>query len=255
MITTHDSGLVSAELLELTHSLGAPERDLVILAEGNTSESLGDGRMVVKASGTRMRDAASADFVVVETDPLIEILTSANSTQAQLTAALDAGVVDGVRRRGSIDALMHVSVQSMQPGAWVGHTHPTAVVALLSSIHAEVAFDKAAYSDEAVVLGLPLFVPHAQPGLGLGREFHRRVRSYADTHGHLPRLVTLGNHGIVAISSTPDGVDRVSDMAVKAAEVRNLAYSMGGVAPLEEGSVEELFAREDIAERREKMMD
>ena len=42
--------LVSPELVALT-LLGEPDRDLVILAEGNTSELLDDGRLVVKASG------------------------------------------------------------------------------------------------------------------------------------------------------------------------------------------------------------
>lgn len=254
MTTTHEPGLVSAELIQLTRALGAPERDLVIASEGNTSESLGDDRLVVKASGARMLGASPEDFVVVEVSELMGLLSSSDATQADLTAALDAGIVDGVRRRGSIDALMHVSVQSIQPGVYVGHTHPTSVVALLSSIHAASAFDQAAYSDEAVVLGKPLYVPHAQPGLGLGRDFHRRVLAYVEEHGELPRLVTLGNHGIVAISSSPEGVNRISDMAVKAARVRILAYSCGGIAPLSADSVDELFARSDIAERRDKMM-
>ena len=55
MTTSHDPSLVSDELVALTRDLGRTDRDLVILAEGNTSQRLPDGRLVVKASGARMR--------------------------------------------------------------------------------------------------------------------------------------------------------------------------------------------------------
>lgn len=250
MTATHEPGSVSAELLALTRSLGRPERDLVILAEGNTSELLTDGRLAVKASGSRMLDVAAEDFVVVDLPPLVDLITSATSTQADLTQALDAGIVDGRRRRGSIETLVHVAVQAVRPVPFVGHTHPTAMIGLLASIHAETAFDRAAYSDEAVVIGRPLFVPYAQPGIDLGKLFHARLVEYVETYGDLPQLVTLGNHGIVAIAPTAEGVEAISDMAVKAAQVRTAAYAMGGIRPLDAESVDKFFAREDISERR-----
>ncbi len=226
------------------------DRDLVILAEGNTSQLLDDGRLVVKASGSRMRDVTADDFVVIDLPPLVDLITSPTSTQADLTAALDAGTVDGRRRRGSIEALVHVAVQAVRPVTFVGHTHPTAVIGLLASVHAETAFDYAAYSDEAVVIGRPLYVPYAQPGIDLGKLFHERLVRYVEQHGDLPQLVTLGNHGIVAIAPTAQGVDAISEMAVKAAQVRTMAYSVGGIAPLSNESVDKFFARDDIAERR-----
>lgn len=250
MTSRHEPGLVSDDLLTLTRSLGRPERDLVILAEGNTSELLGDGRLMVKASGSRMRDATAEDFVVVDLPPLVDLLSSPTATQDDLTAALDAGEVDGRRRRGSIETLVHVAVQAVGASTFVGHTHPTAVIGLLASIHAESAFDYAAYSDEAVVVGRPLYVPYASPGIDLGRLFHARLQEYADRHGALPQLVTLGNHGIVAIAPTAEGVDAISDMAVKAAQVRTAAYSIGGVVPLSSESLDTFFARTDIVERR-----
>jgi rhamnose utilization protein RhaD (predicted bifunctional aldolase and dehydrogenase) len=246
----HEPGLVGDDLLALTRSLGRVERDLVILAEGNTSELLDDGRLVVKASGSRMRDASAEDFVVVDLPPLVDLLTSDSSTQADLTAALDAGTVAGRRRRGSIETLVHVAVQAVAPATFVGHTHPTAMIGLLASIHAETAFDYAAYSDEAVVIGRPLYVPYAQPGIDLGKLFHVRLAAYVERYGDLPQLVTLGNHGIVAIAPTAEGIEAISDMAVKAAQVRTAAYAIGGVVPLSAESVDTFFARDDISERR-----
>lgn len=250
MTAKHEPALVSPELVALTRSLGEPVRDLVILAEGNTSQLLNDGRLVVKASGSRMRDVTAEDFVVVDLPPLVDLITSPTSTQADLTAALDAGTVNGRRRRGSIETLVHVAVQAVSPAAYVGHTHPTAVIGLLASVHAESAFEYAAYSDEAVVIGRPLYVPYASPGIDLGKVFHQRLVEYVERHGDLPQLVTLGNHGIVAVAPTTEGVDAISDMAVKAAQVRTAAYSMGGIMSLSNESLDKFFARDDITERR-----
>lgn len=253
MTAVHQPDLVEPELVELTRSLGRQEQDLVILAEGNTSALLPDGRVVVKASGSNMASATAADFVVVEVPPLVAIMDDASATQADLTAALDAGEVDGRRRRGSIEALVHVAVQAVSPTAYVGHTHPTAVVGLLASVRAETAWSQWVYSDEAVVIGSPLYVPYATPGIDLGRIFLSALRRRVDQTGELPQLVLLGNHGIVAIAPTPAGVLGISEMAVKGARVRAVAYSVGGVAPIPAASIEKFFARDDISERRSNL--
>ncbi len=250
MTAVHAPELVSQDLIDLTRSLGRPERDLVILAEGNTSELLADGRVVVKASGSNMATATAADFVTLDIGPLVDLLGRPDSTQGDLTAALDAGMVDGRRRRGSIEALVHVAVQAVAPAAYVGHTHPTAVLGVLASIHAETAYQQWVYSDEAVVIGTPLYVPYAQPGIELGRIFHLALKERFEQTGELPQLVLLGNHGIVAIAPTAAGVDGISAMAVKGAQVRAAAYAIGGVMPISAASVAKFFARDDIAERR-----
>lgn len=250
MTAVHQPDLVAEELVELTRQLGRPEKDLVILAEGNTSMLLDDGRVVVKASGSNMASVTADDFVTVEVAPLVALIDDSLATQADVTAALDAGMVDGRRRRGSIEALVHVAVQAVAPAAFVGHTHPTAVVGMLASVHAETAWAEWVYSDEAVVIGRPLYVPYATPGIDLGRIFLSALRRRVDETGEMPQLVLLGNHGIVAIAPTPSGVEGISDMAVKGARVRSVAYSVGGVAPIPASSIEKFFAREEIVQRR-----
>ena len=253
MTAVWDPSLVSAELLALTRSLGEQDRGLVILAEGNTSQRLPDGRVVVKASGSNMRTATAEDFVVVDVDPLVELMRSATASQADLTAALDAGEHDGRRRRASIETLVHVAAQALASTAFVGHTHPTAVVGLLASVHGPTAWERHVYSDEAVVIGRPLYVPYATPGIDLGRVYLRALEEHVARHGELPTLVLLGNHGIVVNAPSPAGVHAASEMAVKGAQVRVAAYSVGGVAPLETASVEKFFARDDVIERRARL--
>lgn len=241
---------VSRQLLDLTHDIGKRDRNMVILAEGNTSQRLADGRVMVKASGSNMRKATKKDFVAVEVEPLIELIRSESATQKDLTAALTAGEHDGAVRRASIETLIHVAVQAIEPVAFVGHSHPTSVVGLLASVNAATAFDRAAYSDEAVVIGKPLFVPYAQPGIDLGRVFYHTLLEHYQRVGEMPQLILLGNHGIVAIAPTTAGVLGVSEMAIKGAEVRSIAANFGGVEPLSAESIEKFFARDDIAERR-----
>jgi rhamnose utilization protein RhaD (predicted bifunctional aldolase and dehydrogenase) len=245
--------LVSDELVALTRSLGEPAKDLVILAEGNVSERLPDGRIAIKTSGSYMAQSDASQFVVVDVEPLVELMMAENTTQAELTGMLDAGEHDGLRRRGSIETLVHAAVQSIRPTAFVAHTHPTAIVSLLASVHAATAFDEWVYSDEAVVIGKPLFVPYAEPGIQLGRLYLTKLREYVEENGELPSLVLLGNHGMVAIAGSAQAAEAITLMAVKGARVRLEALSVGGVRGLGGDTVSHYFEREDMAERRKAL--
>jgi len=244
---------VSSTLLSLTLNLGVPEKDFVILAEGNTSELIDDSHLVVKASGARMGTATRNDFVVCDFGALVELMDSPQATQEDLIKALDAGTHDGARRRGSIETLIHAAVQSLRPTRFVGHTHPTPLVALLASVHQETAFESFVYSDEAIVIGSTLYVPYAEPGIELGRVFVHALRDYWAHHNDLPSLILLGNHGIVALAETAEGVEAITEMAYKGAKVRLQALAAGGVKPLSNDTVESYFEREDMVERRRNL--
>ena len=242
--------LVSDELLGLTHALGEPGRKLAILAEGNTSERLTDGRLVVKSSGASLGSVTRDDFVTIDVDEIANILQDETADQTSLTHALDAGIHGGIHRRASIESLMHAAIQAVTPVQFIGHTHPTAILGLVSSIHAASAYDSPAYSDEVVVIGHPLFVPYASPGIQLGRAVYEGLRRRVDEGGDAPALILLGNHGIVAVGPTASAVDGITEMAVKAAEIRIAALSAGGLVPVPAESIKAFFARDDIAERR-----
>jgi rhamnose utilization protein RhaD (predicted bifunctional aldolase and dehydrogenase) len=253
MTAVFDPTAVPPELVRLTRSLGERDRDQAILAEGNTSHRLDAGHIVVKTSGSNMARATASDFVVVENAPLVEMLHDPNATQADLTAALDTGEHEGRRVRASIETLVHVAVQAVAPAGWVAHTHPTAVVGLLASVQAPTIFSEAVYSDEAVVLADPLFIPYAEPGLALGKLVHEGLRRRFDEVGELPRLVLLANHGIVAIAESAAGADGICEMAVKSARVREMALSAGGLQPLPRGSVAKFVLRDEVNERRTRL--
>jgi rhamnose utilization protein RhaD (predicted bifunctional aldolase and dehydrogenase) len=141
----------------------------------------------------------------------------------------------------------------VQPTPFVAHTHPTAALGLLASVHAETAFAQWVYTDEAVVIGTPLFVPYAAPGIDLGRVFLSRLREYHAERGELPSVALLANHGIVAIGGTPEAVEAITLMTVKGARTRVQALSIGGVTGLGEDAVSHYFERTDMAERRKNL--
>ncbi|MCS5713616.1 class II aldolase/adducin family protein [Herbiconiux sp. CPCC 205716] len=74
-----DDAVARSELVELSRELGRPDRRWAVLAEGNTSIALGDGRMLVKASGASMAIADPTDFVAVGL-PDVLALVDAEST-------------------------------------------------------------------------------------------------------------------------------------------------------------------------------
>jgi rhamnose utilization protein RhaD (predicted bifunctional aldolase and dehydrogenase) len=235
---------VPAELVALTRRIGDPAADLVVLAEGNTSVRLSGDRFAVKASGSRMDLAEAGDFVVGELPELVDVLERGGTDQETLSRLLAAGDT-----RASIETLVHV-VALAAGATWVAHTHPTAVVGLLAVREAEELWSAPLFPDEAVVLGEPVWVPYAAPGIALGTAVHAAVRDRLDRDGAPPRLVLLGNHGIVALGATPAEVETITTMAVKAARVRSVALGAGTLAPLGIEHARELAGRPDEAARR-----
>jgi rhamnose utilization protein RhaD (predicted bifunctional aldolase and dehydrogenase) len=243
-----DPAAVPAALVDLTLRVGDPARDLVSLAEGNTSTTV-DGELVVKASGARMDRATAADFVVVDIAAAARVLSDPRSTQDDLSALL-AVAGDPRGRRASIETLVHVAAVEAGGASWVAHTHPTAVVGLVSIEAGERLWQAPLFPDEAVVVGRPAWVGYQEPGLALGRAVARSIADHAGRYGGPPRLVLLGNHGIVALGQSPDEVEAVTTMAVKAARTRVVAHAVGTPRYLEAAGGDALAARADEVARR-----
>jgi rhamnose utilization protein RhaD (predicted bifunctional aldolase and dehydrogenase) len=238
---------VPADLVALTRRIGDPAADLVVLAEGNTSVRLPGDRFAVKASGSRMDVAEAGDFVVGDLAELVDVLERGGTDQDTLSRLLSAG-----DSKASIETLVHV-VALAAGATWVAHTHPTAVVGLLAVREAQELWEAPLFPDEAVVLGEPVWVPYAAPGIALGTAVHTAVRERLDRDGGPPRLVLLGNHGIVALGATATEVETITTMAVKAARVRGIARSAGTMAPLELAHARSLAARPDEVARRTRL--
>jgi len=64
---------VLQQLVAMSRRLGQPERDLVILIEGNTSALCDDGTFWVKGSGTQLATIDEGGFVRCRLEPLLEM--------------------------------------------------------------------------------------------------------------------------------------------------------------------------------------
>ncbi|WP_382306688.1 class II aldolase/adducin family protein [Herbiconiux sp. UC225_62] len=171
-------------LVELSRQLGRPDRRWAVLAEGNTSVALGDGRMLVKASGASMAIAEAADFVEMDAAAVLRLVDApagAHRDMADTPADVDADPGadasaddEAVRtlfasassggRRPSVEALLHAVCLDLPGVDAVGHTHPVPVNALLCSLRASLLVDGSLFPDQIVVLGTdPLLVPASTP--------------------------------------------------------------------------------------------
>jgi rhamnose utilization protein RhaD (predicted bifunctional aldolase and dehydrogenase) len=286
-MTDDSDAAARAALVELSRELGRPDRAWAVLAEGNTSVALGDGRMLVKASGASMAIAVPGDFVAVGLPEVLALVDAAPDdpaaaadrapaigatvdTGAGVDLAADAGPGadhsadddEAVRalfeaaaeqggRRPSVEALLHAVCLALPGVEAVGHTHPVPVNALLCSPRASLLVEGALFPDQIVVLGTdPLLVPYVDPGLPLARVVRRMLGERLAATGSVPKVVYLGNHGMFALGSSPAEVLRITEMAVKVAQVVLGSLAAGGPVFLSAEDVARIDTRPDELLRR-----
>lgn len=245
---------MSAELdaiVALSRALGDPE--LAILGEGNTSLRSDEDTMLVKASGASLGTVTAADFVELETAPLLALLDDPAVGDAAVAEAF-AAVEARSGRRPSVEAMLHAVCLERGGAQVVGHTHPVPVLALLCSPHAEALATHLLFPDQIVVLGRhPLFVPYVDPGLALARRVRDELDAHVARHGEPPQAIYLGNHGLFALGRTPEHVLQITAMAVKASRVLAGALAVGGATPLTDADADRIDTRMDEHYRRERL--
>jgi rhamnose utilization protein RhaD (predicted bifunctional aldolase and dehydrogenase) len=229
------------ELAELARALADPASDYAILAEGNVSALVDDELMLVKASGASL---AQASFLEVRIDPMLELLDDAPAGEAEQGAALAACAVGG--GRPSVETPLHAVALRHGGARFVGHTHPTAVNAILCSENAQ-AVTRALFPDQVVVCGAdPLLVPYVDPGLPLARVVRGRLLE----RERPPKAIYLRNHGLVALGQSVQEVLQITAMAAKAARILLGAFAAGGPVFLTDEEVATIDGRLDEHYRR-----
>lgn len=217
------------QLVDMSRWLGDPQEDYVILGEGNTSARADDHSFWVKASGARMAQIVRNNFVRVRFEPILAMLEGPPLSDEEIKKGLGAARADpGVRVWPSVETILHALLLSRGGATYVGHTHPTAVNAILCSQKAEEAFAGRLFPDEIVMLGdAPLFVPYVDPGLPLAKAVDRGVQAYLDSYGYPPKIILMQNHGLLALGASAREVGNITEMAVKTARILLGTFALG----------------------------
>ncbi len=237
-------------LVELSRTLGEPGRDLVILAEGNTSIRTGPDRMLVKASGSQLGSAAGEDFVEVGIATMLDLVNDETASEGDVKRVF-GGVARG-GKRPSVEAMLHAICLSVGGATVVGHTHPVPVNIVLCSPHAERLSSDVLFPEQVVILGRkPAFVPYLDPGLTLARAVQQEMLRHIELDGAPPKVVYLGNHGLFALGESAAEVLQITAMAVKVSRILGGALTLGGVRTLSEHDVARIDGRPDEIYRRQ----
>jgi rhamnose utilization protein RhaD (predicted bifunctional aldolase and dehydrogenase) len=234
------------QLIALSRELGKPEHDLAILGEGNTSVKLDDGTFWVKASGTTLATADENSFVKLERAGATALLDEDLPSDEAIQAAMLGVRVSGQTRQPSVEAMMHAFLLGVPGVTFVGHTHPTAVNAVLCSVRAEETVRMSLFPDQIVCCGpSPVYVPYTDPGLPLARAVRAAVNAWIDAEGMAPKAILIQNHGLFALGATPKEVISCSLMWAKTARAMLGAMACGGIHPLTAAQVERIATRPD----------
>ena len=242
-------------LVELSKRIAEPQRDLVILGEGNTSAKIDAETFWVKASGTSLATADRSCFVEVAFEPVLALLEGADLPDAQVKQALDAAKVDAANpRRPSVETVLHALALSMGEATCCVHTHPTSVNAILCSRSAQEAFAGRLFPDEIVICGpAPAYIPYTDPGLPLARAIRDALAAYAGEWGQPPKALLMQNHGLVALGRSAQEAENVTMMMDKVARILIGSYALGGPHGLSQAQVDRIHTRPDEAYRRQQL--
>ena len=240
------------QLVAMSNRLGDPTLDYVILGEGNTSARADSETFWVKASGTELCTIDRAGFVRVRFDKALALLEADDLSDDAVEAGLEGAKSDpSVIAHPSVETVLHALALQLEDVNFVGHTHPTAINALLCSQKAEEAALGRLFPDHIVYCGpASVYIPYTDPGVPLARAVRDSIAQYIDEHREIPKVILMQNHGLIALGRTAQEVEDITAMAVKAARVLLGTYALGGPHFLTAENVDRIHTRPDEAYRR-----
>jgi rhamnose utilization protein RhaD (predicted bifunctional aldolase and dehydrogenase) len=245
---------ILTQLVAMSRHLGDPAYDYAILGEGNSSARLDADTFWVKTSGTELRAIEPEGFVQVRFAPVLSMLETEGLTDEEVKAGLEEAKVDpSVKPRPSVETVLHALALQLDGVNFVGHTHPTAVNAILCSESAEEAIAGRLFPDEIVYCGpAPVYIPYTDPGIPLARKIRDSIDGYIDQCGETPKVILMQNHGLIALGGTAGEVENITAMYVKAARVLLGAYALGGPRFMTAEAVARIHTRPDELYRRQE---
>ncbi|MBM3881954.1 MAG: class II aldolase [Verrucomicrobia bacterium] len=243
-----------AALLELSHDLGREDRQLAILAEGNTSAKLSATEFAVKASGACLATLTASELTVCHREKVLALLDRKTVPDEAVQQGLLDARVDPTAKKPSLETMFHAWLLTLEGVNFVAHCHPLVVNQILCSPRARDFSEQRMFPDEIVCCGpTSVYVPYADPGLPLAWQIRERTKDYVKANGQVPRLIVLQNHGLIALGGSPGAVMACVLMATKAAAIFVGAAAMGGPNFLLPQHVDRITSRPDEAHRQREL--
>ncbi|TIT49330.1 MAG: class II aldolase, partial [Mesorhizobium sp.] len=172
-----------AALRALSASIGLNPH-MTQAAGGNTSLKAGD-TLWIKASGTWLKDALSADIMVpVAMAPLLEAVEQRDPTADRPQAF----AIEDLNPRG-LRPSIETTVHALMPQRVVLHVHCVDTISLAVQADGEAEVARRLDGIEWA------WVPYFRPGLPLARGIAAKLRPGVD-------VLILGNHGLVVAAET-----------------------------------------------------
>jgi L-ribulose-5-phosphate 4-epimerase len=235
------------QLTALSHYLGDPDRDLAILGEGNTSARVDEDLFFVKASGRQLGTITPDGFCAVHFARVLPAFDGPDLTDEEVKRALlECKAESDSTVMPSVETFFHAFLLTLPNVNFVGHTHPTAVNAILCSKNVKEAISGRLFPDEIVCCGVaPCYVEYIDPGIPLAKHLKRRVEEFFQAYDEWPKTILMQNHGLIALGKTVKDVQTVTAMYVKTARILLGAYTLGGPNFMTPEQVSRIHTRPD----------
>ncbi|MBE0697860.1 MAG: class II aldolase [Anaerolineaceae bacterium] len=242
------------QLVDMSCALGVPERDYVILGEGNTSARADEKTYYIKASGFNLNGIGPSGFIEMSFEPVLALMDKTGLADTEITRLLMAARVDpSGTLRPSVESTMHALIYALTDANFIGHTHPTAVNSVLCSQDCEKVINGRLFPDHIVFCGVaPAYVPYTEFGLPLARAVRRSLEAYLDQYGIPPKSILMQNHGLIAVGRTASEVESITAMNVKSARVLLATAAFGGPRFLTDEDVNRIYTHPGEAYRRKQ---
>lgn len=198
-------------------------RGLLAGSEGNCSERLSDGTLLVTASGI---DKATIG-------PEHVIRCHQDGTLYHTGGAMSQGAADHFPLRPSSELQMHLGIYSGRRDVMaIVHAHPPTATGFASagrSVRADVL------PEVPVIIGPIALVPYGRPGTVALSE---AIRPFLESH----QVFLLANHGVTAVGRTLTDATTRLESVEQAARILLVAELLGGPKELPVGEAEYLAA-------------
>lgn len=242
------------DLVQLSREIGREDRRLAILAEGNASARLDGHQFGVKASGANLATLTEDDISVCDQRVILAALDEPSLSDERIASVLERARIDGRGKKPSVEAMMHAWLLNLEGVNFVGHCHPVSANQILCSAYAREFAEKRIFPDEVVCCGpASVLVPYVDPGAALAREIRLRTTAFMQERGHIPRIILLENHGVIALGKSPNAVLAGLLMAAKAAEIFVGAAALGGPVFMAPEQIQRISTRSDEAYRQRQL--